>query len=405
MVSESKTCSFGTARTTAWSGFALALVSAAVCAQQVGSAYTYQGQLKDAGAPANGEYDLRFSLYDGDDTLVAGPIGRENVLVVDGLFAVVLDFGSDAFDGGVRFLQIDVRRGDDGGSFSALLPRQELTATPYAATAGKTVGVDGHSLDAEGGSPEDAVRVGSSGKVYMSRGGLSLYDVAEQGVSFATPSFSVNTIPNEDPAYQYQTSYDRHRFFTGGGSTRMEINSSGNVGIGTAPTAATLTVDGATAVGGTVEAADFAYNDPHERTLTVLGPSFRPTKSGIEFDSAWGIWAEPTEESAAFRAPVYLPHGALVTGMTAKLQDNSTIGNLRVLLCYFNLSSLGIGSMANIETEGATPERLELTAPQLGYTSIDNNSRAYYLQLSSADWDTSMRLYYVTITYQIRTPD
>ncbi len=51
--------------------------AAGVSAAPVSTAFTYQGQLKDGGAPANGDYDLRFSLYDGvsGGNLVAGPEG------------------------------------------------------------------------------------------------------------------------------------------------------------------------------------------------------------------------------------------------------------------------------------------------------------------------------------------
>ncbi len=402
---ESGTGSFGMLRAFVWSAFVLALVSANVYAEQVGSAFTYQGQLKDSGAPADGQYDLRFSLYDGGGTLVAGPIDRDDVLVVNGLFAVVLDFGSGVFDGDARFLQISVRRGDDEGSFSALTPRQELTPTPYAATAGKTVGVDGHSLDSEDGTIEDAVRVASSGRVHMTSGGLSLYDTAEHGVSFTTSGFSINAFPSEDPAYRYEAKNDRHRFFTGGGSTRMEINSSGNVGIGTAPTSATLTVDGDADILGTVEAADFAYGDSQQRTLTVLGTAFQPSKSGIEYDTGWGIWAEPTEQDAFFRVQVHLPDRAVVTGMSARVLDNSVNQNLRVVLCFLSLSNVGIGTMTGVESQGASTDKVLLTATEINNAVIYNSSRGYYLLFGSDDWESRMQLYYVTINYRVDAPD
>ena len=52
--------------------------------------------------------------------------------MVDGLFTVELDFGSDVFNGDARWLEIGVRPGDSSGSFTTLSPRQELTPTPYA---------------------------------------------------------------------------------------------------------------------------------------------------------------------------------------------------------------------------------------------------------------------------------
>lgn len=98
------------------------------------SAFTYQGQLEDGGALANGVYDLSFGLY---DSLIGGAqqsftITLEDVSVTEGLFTVPLDFGSAVFNGEQRFLQIDARPGASVGSFTSLDPRQEITAAPYA---------------------------------------------------------------------------------------------------------------------------------------------------------------------------------------------------------------------------------------------------------------------------------
>ncbi|NUQ48152.1 MAG: hypothetical protein HUU22_19230, partial [Phycisphaerae bacterium] len=75
----------------------LLLPGAAHAQTPLGTAFTYQGQLKNSGSPANGTYDLEFSLYDGADgaaVLVAGPICVDDVQVVDGLFTAELDFGA-----------------------------------------------------------------------------------------------------------------------------------------------------------------------------------------------------------------------------------------------------------------------------------------------------------------------
>ncbi|HNT26429.1 MAG TPA: hypothetical protein PKM21_18830 [Anaerolineales bacterium] len=100
----------------------------------VGTAFTYQGYLTDAGKEADGSYDLRFRLYDasGAGTQVGATVTLENFVVNDGLFNVKLNFGVSAFGGGARWLQIDVRPGASTGTFTALSPRQELTPAPYA---------------------------------------------------------------------------------------------------------------------------------------------------------------------------------------------------------------------------------------------------------------------------------
>jgi hypothetical protein len=103
-------------------------------AAPVGSGFTYQGQLKVSGAPANGQFDFVFKLYDASaaGVQVGSTITREDVLVANGLFTTKLDFGASAFGGGARWLDIAVRPGPSTGAVTPLTPRQELTPAPYA---------------------------------------------------------------------------------------------------------------------------------------------------------------------------------------------------------------------------------------------------------------------------------
>jgi hypothetical protein len=103
-------------------------------AQGQGTAFTYQGVLRDGAALANGSYDLRFILFDVEAFgFPVGPI-RTNmaVAVSNGLFTVTLDFGPDVFEGSERWLEIGVRPGGAAGGFTTLSPRTRLTPAPYA---------------------------------------------------------------------------------------------------------------------------------------------------------------------------------------------------------------------------------------------------------------------------------
>src|ERR1044072_7593298 len=97
------------------------------------SAFTYQGKLNDGGIPANGNYDLRFALF--DSAVSGAQIGAtqtaSNVTVSGGIFTASLDFGVNAFPGASRFLEISARP-SGGSSFTLLTPRQPITAAPYA---------------------------------------------------------------------------------------------------------------------------------------------------------------------------------------------------------------------------------------------------------------------------------
>jgi len=113
----------------------LALFSSSSVAAPLGTAFTYQGRLADGGNPATGNYDLKFTLFDTNSggAAVAGTLTNAATAVSNGCFTVVLDFGS-VFDGNERWLEIGVRT-NAGGSFATLVPRQQLTAAPYAVYA------------------------------------------------------------------------------------------------------------------------------------------------------------------------------------------------------------------------------------------------------------------------------
>ncbi len=102
-----------------------------------GTAFTYQGRLNDGVNPANGSYDLRFTIYDSTNNpgvTIAGPVTNSATAVSNGLFTVTLDFG-DQFPGAARWLEIGVRT-NGAAAFANLSPRQPLTATPYSVYAG-----------------------------------------------------------------------------------------------------------------------------------------------------------------------------------------------------------------------------------------------------------------------------
>jgi hypothetical protein len=99
----------------------------------VGSEFTYQGQLKEGGIPADGNYDFVFKLFDDavGGTQVGGDVEIDAWPVSEGLFTVELDFGPDVFTGDARWIEVGVREGG-GGPYTTLSPRQPVNAAPYA---------------------------------------------------------------------------------------------------------------------------------------------------------------------------------------------------------------------------------------------------------------------------------
>ncbi|MGD9790004.1 MAG: tail fiber domain-containing protein [Phycisphaerales bacterium] len=97
---------------------------------------TYQGRLDFDGSPANGNFDIQYSLWThptstlGGDR-VSGTPTVSNVPVANGLFSIQLDgLASELFD---RELWLEIRaRQSGGGAFTPLAGRQKLTASPFA---------------------------------------------------------------------------------------------------------------------------------------------------------------------------------------------------------------------------------------------------------------------------------
>ena len=112
----------------------LVALSAPLLASAQSTAFTYQGRLADGGAPANGSYDLRFTLHDAETAgLQYGPsLTNAPVVVTDGYFLVTLDFGAGTFNGAPRWLQIGVRTNGSVVSHTLLTPRQSIATVPYA---------------------------------------------------------------------------------------------------------------------------------------------------------------------------------------------------------------------------------------------------------------------------------
>ncbi len=167
-------------------GLAVATLSTqAVRAQTpVGTAFTYQGQLKQGGVPVNGAADIQFTLWsapvDGD---AQGTIEFVGVDVRNGLFTVSLDFGAGGFDGSARWLEIHVRYPPDAGPFLPLSPRQRISPTPYAlALPGLRTQQNDTSPNVIGGWRENAVTVGVVGAT-ISGGGATISDLLPNRVT------------------------------------------------------------------------------------------------------------------------------------------------------------------------------------------------------------------------------
>jgi len=153
------------------------------------TAFTYQGQLTDNGLPANGFFDITFSVWTNSSgaAQVGDTITNLAVPVSDGLLSTRLDFGAAVFDGSERWLEIGVVT-NGGSAFNTLSPRQRITSTPYAiqsVNAASALNVSG-SVSAEqltGTISSNNISAGSITSVMLAAGAVGSNQLASGAVT------------------------------------------------------------------------------------------------------------------------------------------------------------------------------------------------------------------------------
>ncbi len=176
----------------------LFLAVVVVCSARVSCAqtteFTYQGNLRDGGNAANGNYDFEFALF---DMLSAGSqtgatIPKNNVSVTNGGFSVKLDFGP-VFPGANRFLEIRVRLVGQPG-FTTLVPRQLVNSAPYSV---KSLNTDNAA------TATNALQLGGvAANQYVLTGDARLTDARDP-----LPN-SANYVQNQNTAPQSSSNFD-----------------------------------------------------------------------------------------------------------------------------------------------------------------------------------------------------
>ncbi len=196
--------------------------------------FTYQGKLVDAGTPATGAYDMRFTLFlDEAATLPTGPVlDLPGVAVSGGLFSSRLDFGAQ-FTGSKTWLQIEVSPAG-AGTYTAL-PLQEITSAPqanfslapWATNSGGHIYFTGGAVGIGTPSPETNLHLFS---------GDSITSLIE--TTGGTNSYTLTTYRNANGSWQTGTSRNflNDNFLiarAGNPQVAVQVTPAGLVGIGT----------------------------------------------------------------------------------------------------------------------------------------------------------------------------
>jgi hypothetical protein len=221
-----------------------AALSKAALGAPLGTEFTYQGYLEQNGVPVDGTAHLRFSLWNqaaGGAQLGASQIAG-NITVSDGAFTVQLNgagqFGANAFTGEARWIQVDVCTDAVCSSFTTLLPRQSVTAAPYARFSAAPWETNGASLTVLNRNvgigtttplgPLD-VRSGNGSFFYMDGINGDLHANGGNDGHFGLYNDGVSTGGTE---------------FISQGQVRLAVRNDGNVGVGVQIPTAKLDVRG-----------------------------------------------------------------------------------------------------------------------------------------------------------------
>lgn len=162
-----------------------------------GTAFTYQGHLKQNGEPAKGNYNFEFSLWDAE--IGGNQIGvtkvLNNVTVSEGLFTVQVDFGAEAFDNSERWLEIVV-------DLTTLSPRQPITRAPYSIQTRGIFVAENQRVGIGTNSPSNRLTVAGGDADFTGKVGIGTSDPDERlhvvGDAIITNNLEVNDI---DAAY------------------------------------------------------------------------------------------------------------------------------------------------------------------------------------------------------------
>ncbi len=286
---------------------ALVTVAPSLGETPLGTAFTYQGQLKQAGAPFEGTADFQFTLWDAAGSgnpptggVQVGGVQAINALpVTAGLFTVTLngggEFGGNAFNGNARWVQVAVRVLVGGGAFTTLAPRQPLTAAPQALFALSVRG------GVSGSGTVNSIPFWSAGttlgnsQITQSANGVQLPNGVQLGVgaqgnqvSFGSPNGETGmSIAGATGRADVRFDGTTLRLFNGPAGTPpangIAINASGKVGIGTASPLSKLDI---AATGEGAELLRFSTERPWVFRQVRTGPS-----AGLQLRSTGGLKA------------------------------------------------------------------------------------------------------------------
>jgi hypothetical protein len=428
----------------------IAAAAPASLSANLGTGFTYQGRLTDAGGPVDDTCALTFKLYDAAGTgtpptggTLLGTVTKPSEEVSDGYFTVQLDFGSGVFTGDARWLEIAV---DCGSGATTLSPRQELTAAPYALYAmsaawaglsGIPVGFVDNTDDtddtvawseisgivgaganqvAAGNHNHDGVYApathdhwgetwsGTGTGLDLSGGSIGLYASGSTYGVYGRSSSGYGVYAM-GPAGDLRLGGTGTIYANTGDSSDLELHSNDNVDVhlddnNSSTSQFRVLNDANTAVFTVTESASVSWQ-AQTGYVSVPAAAFRPQEDGYDFTNFGGALRNNDGDSDRYYAPVQLPHGATVTEMTWYWYDTSATTDGAAYLRRGSLTGGFQNAMAQVDTSGHDGDNSG-SDTIISYATIDNSQYTYYVAWFL--WDSGIRGYTVVIEYTYTGP-
>lgn len=389
----------------------------------VTNAFTYQGQLKNNGVPADGIYDFEFQLFDAQmgGSSASGVVPKPNVQVTNGLFSVELDFGAAPFAGQARWLEIKAKA-DAVAAFTPLSPRQPLNTAPYALYALNAPSAGGGTLDQAydfGGPGMGRTITADAGAVHIA-GADGLTVAGNVGIRTTSPAWDLHVFRSTNliiggsttpttlgvqnnlvnlaigattPRWGYlsvgtdntwvRNSSAALRFATeatmnsGSPTTQMSLTSAGNLGIGTTAPVARLHVEGGSDTG------------PSTGGFLILGAT---TGSNVSFDNN-----EIQARNNGAASTLFINHegghialAAASTGQNVGIGTQNPASKLHVLTSSastaMTIANFGGGGGLLISKIGGTASALTILDTGTGKAlDVGGTARVQVLEVTGAD--------------------
>ncbi|HYF15100.1 MAG TPA: hypothetical protein VD971_08535 [Phycisphaerales bacterium] len=399
---------------------ALVLASFAGVTPAQTSQVTYQGRLDVSGVPANGDFSMRFVVYDvatGGSFLSSSSIG--SVPVTDGLFTQTFTVAEEDFvSGATRWLEIQVRPIGSTDPYTVLTPRQRMTATPYAVRSlserwtdngsglllnesadvqrvliNRTTTIDANEILGVNSTPSSPAAAG-----------VMINAASTTGRSFL--GFATNSV--EQSRLEWNSSTARLSL-TAGGNTALTVSTAGRVGVMGSPSATfALNVTGGLNATTEVVSPIFRYPSSQQRYLSIAPEAFhaRDTTDNGNFGPSNGAAYLATGTSDNIVAGVQLPDGAVVNEFQVVMLDNTAATDISVTLYRRTFANTGYSQMANVVSSGASATAQTVTDPTIANPTVDNALYVYSVGAFSSDWQGSLSsIKAVRIGYTVIQPD